>query len=134
MWLSGKTAGIGAGEKNSEIGTVSVGGLRPAVVTDGESRAAELLALGGGVYVPKAGDEVLLERTAMEDKVVLGIVASDSLQGVEAGELVICLPGGEGRIHFKNNGEIELSGNLVLKGNTEITGELTINGEPFVSR
>lgn len=132
MWIAKKTAQIGVGAGGSDIGVVSVGGLRPAVVTDGEVRGAQLLAMGGALYVPKVGDEVLLERTNQEEKLVIGRVASESPEGVEAGELVICLPKGGGRIHIKNGGEIEISGEITLKGTTNVEGTLLINGAPYV--
>lgn len=132
MWIAKKTAQMGDGDEGCSVGVVSVGGLRPAVVTDGEARGAELMAFGGSVYVPRAGDEVLLERTAQGEKIVLGRISSDCPEGVEAGELVISVPGSGGRIHIKRNGDIELSGRIVLTGRTDINGTLIINGVPYI--
>lgn len=132
MWIAKKTAQMGGGDEGSCVGTVSVGGVRPAVVTDGEVRGTELIALGGSVYVPRAGDEVLLETTNQGEKLVLGRVLSEGADGVSEGELVLCVPGGTGKIVFKNNGEIEISGNIVLTGSTNINGTLMINGAPYI--
>lgn len=132
MWIAKKTAQMGGGDEGSCVGTVSVGGVRPAVVTDGEVRGTELIALGGSVYVPRAGDEVLLETTNQGEKLVLGRVLSEGANGVSEGELVLCVPEGNGKIVFKNNGEIEISGNIVLTGSTNINGTLMINGAPYI--
>lgn len=132
MWIAKKTAQMGGGDEGSCVGTVSVGGVRPAVVTDGEARETELVALGGCVYIPRVGDEVLLETTGQGEKLVLGRVLSEGADGAGDGELVLRAPGGNGRIIFKNSGEIEISGNITLTGATNINGTLVINGAPYI--
>lgn len=132
MWIAKKTAQMGGGDEGSSVGTVSVGGVKPAVMTDGEVRETELLALGGSVYVPRAGDEVLLETTNQGEKLVLGKVFSEGSSGINDGELVLRASGNSGRIVFKNSGEIEISGNIVLTGTTNINGTLMINGVPYI--
>ena len=132
MWIAKKTAQMGGGDEGSSVGTVSVGGVKPAVMTDGEVRETELLALGGSVYVPRAGDEVLLETTNQGEKLVLGKVFSEGSSGINDGELVLRASGNGGRIVFKNSGEIEISGNIVLTGTTNINGTLIINGVPYI--
>lgn len=132
MWIAKKTAQMGGGDEGSFVGKVSVGGVRPAVVVDGEVRETELLALGGSVYVPRAGDEVLLETTNQGEKLVLGRVLSEGADGISDGELVLRAPGGSGRIVFKKSGDIEISGNITLTGTTNINGTLMINGVPYI--
>lgn len=132
MWIAKKTAQMAGGDEGSSVGKVSVGGVRPAVVTDGEVRETGLLALGGSVYVPRTGDEVLLETTGQGEKLVLGRVLSEGADGVGEGELMLCTPGGSGKIVFKKNGDIEISGNITLTGTTNINGTLMINGVPYI--
>lgn len=130
MWISRKTSEINDGSiYGGQIGVVSVGGRSPAVLTDGETRTAQLLD-NGILYVPKLGDEVLLEKTRDGETVVVGKLSGSVPAGVSDGE--ICLEARKGSsIHIKNDGSIVISGDIVLTGNTQINGDLKINGLPL---
>lgn len=130
MWIGKKTAQIGPEDRGPAVGVVSLGGARPGVVTDGEVRNARLLTAGGGMYVPRAGDQVLMERSGDGESVVLGLLA-EAPEGVEPGEIFISTGGG-GWIHIKNDGGVALSGRISLTGTTEVLGTLLINGAPYI--
>ena len=131
MWIGKKTAQIGPEPQGPAVGVVSLGGASPGVVTDGETRNTRLLTAGGAVYVPKAGDQVLMERTGDGDSVVLGLLSQEAPEGVGPGEIFISAGSG-GWIHIKSDGGIALSGRLSLTGTTEIQGTLLINGIPYI--
>lgn len=133
MWLSRKTSEISdPGGLGSQAGIVSVGGKKPAVVSDGETRSAEIVSPGGVVYIPRVGDEVLLERTCDDERVIIGKFTGAVPDGISEGEIYISTGSG-GAIHMKNNGDIEISGTVRLTGRTEINGVLTVNGRPYVN-
>lgn len=131
MWLAKKTSEIDDLHSfGSQVGVVSVGGRNPAVVSDGETRNAEIVSAGGVVYIPRVGDEVLLERTRDDERIIIGRLTSGVPEGLSEGEIYISTSGG-GVIHIKNNGAIEISGTVCLTGRTEINGVLMINGASY---
>lgn len=131
MWLSEKTVERDRGTAGGCIvGCVSIGGVKPSVIADGEQRSAELIC-GGVVYVPKAGDEVLMTRDCEGGYFVLGLVAQ-SLPDIAAKGEVYITNGSGGHVRVRSDGVVELSGPILMTGRTEIEGELLINGEPYV--
>lgn len=130
MWISQKT--IERGDMHSgacAVGSVTIGGERPCVFIEGESRNAELVACGG-LYIPKVGDEVLVARTADGENLVLGKISGDPGGPALEGEVYITTENG-GTIRITKDGEIELSGTMRLTGTTFITGDLFINGQAY---
>jgi hypothetical protein len=132
MWISQRASEIQeAGSFANAVGLVTVEGAEPAVVTDGESRSAELACPGGVLYIPKIGDEVLLERTCDEERIILGRIPS-SIPGVrEAGEIYLSTGGGSA-IRVRANGDVELSGKVLLTGSVQIEGSLLIDGKAYM--
>jgi hypothetical protein len=127
MWISKKTAGQSGDKTGVSIGRVTVGGEKPCVLTEGETRCAELAACPG-VYVPAAGDEVILCRTCDGENVVLGKISEAA--DAQSGEVYITTEGG-GSVTLRNNGDIELSGTIRLVGTVYVTGSLIINGQAY---
>lgn len=132
MWVSKKTAEKAGGSiAGCIVGRVTVGGSRPCVLTEGEDRGAELVACGGGLYLPQIGDEVLVARTADGETIVIGPIAGDGDDSLSSGEICIMADGG-GSVNIRKNGDVELCGNIRLTGPTYINGTLVINGETYV--
>lgn len=130
MWISKKA--IERGENLSggcAVGSVTIGGKTPCVLMEGEIRNAELVACGGGLYLPKVGDEVVVGRTADGENLILGRI-SNSLNNAGEGEVYITTEYG-GTIRITKNGEIELAGTVRLTGTTYISGDLIINGQAY---
>lgn len=116
MWIARKTSEIReADDFASRVGVVSVGGGTPAVVTEGELRSVELIKTGGAVYLPRAGEEVLLERTGDNEQIVLGVLEKPLPSGVAAGEIYIS-NGSGALVHIKNDGSVHIRGNLMING------------------
>lgn len=123
LWLGEKTAGSADKISCCRVGEVACGGARPMIVTEGEAGEGRIFGLGT-IYVPKAGDEVLVIDTAEGQHVVLGAAGLTLSETEEKGSVVIT-NGGDGVIRIKSNGTVEISGNV------DITGNLTINGETY---
>ncbi|MEG0777253.1 MAG: hypothetical protein RR227_01740 [Oscillospiraceae bacterium] len=131
MWLSQKAASQDFGTYgDSVVGYVTVGGARPCVLTEGEVRNAELVSCGGAVLLPKTGDEVLLTRSVEGESFVVGTVVGGLPADILEDEVFITAGKGS-TIRIKQNGEIELSGNIVLNGKTDVVGQLFINGAAY---
>lgn len=136
MWISDKAVKKDHNEDMCTVGCVSIGGMEPSVLTDGELRNAEFVG-DGAVRIPKIGDEVLVVHTAYGDTLVVGSVKKKSPKGLCYGEIYISSDKG-GSIVLRNDGEIKLSGDVVIEGSlkvsgrTEILGELIINGQPYI--
>lgn len=129
MWLSEKRAGNNK-ENGGEscVGVVTIGGVNPSVLTDGELRNAEIVC-SGAVRIPKTGDEMLVIKSPDGEVVAVGKTGVKAPEEVQNGEVYITTEGG-GLILLKNNGEIKLSGNVIITGTTKIEGTLLINGVP----
>ena len=126
MWLSEKKDGHTTGLGSAAVGIVTIGGIKPSILVEGEVRNAELMCSAGG-FVPKAGDEVLLIRSGDGESIAVGKVGAVAPSEIENGEVYIT-NGRGGVIRLKNNGEIELSGTVIIRGTAQIEGELTVNG------
>lgn len=129
MWLSEKKDEKSRGAGEAAVGIVTIGGAKPSVLTEGEVRNADL-ACSGAVTLPKAGDEVLIIRTAGGDSIVAGKLAGTPPEGTENGEVYIT-NGSGGTIRLKSNGDIELAGTVIISGTAKIEGELLINGTSY---
>ena len=132
MWLSRKAAEIDLEEASPcQIGVVSIGGAKPALVTDGETRSVHLARLGGAVYIPRTGDEVVSVSTRDGDEIIVGLlsgrVAADRAEGD-----VLVSNGSDAFICIRNDGVIELSGDIQLSGRIDVSGALYVNGMLYV--
>ena len=129
MWLSEKQVGRDGGPYSAAVGVVTLGGAKPSVLVEGEIRNAELVSCGA-LFLPKAGDEVLLMRNPDGDSLAVGKLVAAPPAEVENGEVYITTGSG-GTIRLKKNGEIELTGTVILTGTTKIVGDLIINGAAY---
>lgn len=116
MWLSERVAAQAAAEEEAGAAVVSVGGLSPAVVRDGERRQARIFSPGGYCWRPRNGETVLVVggETCVAGREQVCPVA------LAAGEVYIFSPGAS--IYLKQSGDI------ILKGNVKIDGTLALNG------
>lgn len=62
MWLSKRVMADRDAEDPATLGTVSIGGKNPAVVTDAEKRQAKVISPGGYCWNPAATDCVLVVK------------------------------------------------------------------------
>ena len=124
MWLSRKAAEMDLGNSSPcKIGFVSIGGALPAIVTDGEVRSVHLAKLGGAVYVPRAGDEVVSISTSDGDEIIVGVLSGNVAAGRSEGDVLIS-NGNEAFICLRNDGVIELSGEVRLNGSLYVNNAL----------
>lgn len=120
---SGKRAAAGA-----DIGSVTIGGDSVAVLTEGELRELALVSPGGYVWRPQAGDSVLVLKTAEGESLAVGAIMGQSPPGMENGEVYIISKAGAA-LRLKNNGKIELLGDVEIEGTLNVSGGLKINGQ-----
>ena len=126
MWISERSVRREPKEGGIFVGTVTIGGAKPAVLVDGELRETELVC-PGPVVLPRAGDEVLVLTSGEGDCLVFGGLGKTAgMQGL-AGELVLA-NGTGGEIRLRADGTIELSGRVSIRGAVAIEGGLTVNG------
>jgi len=124
MWVGKQMAGAGRlvqeESAGAEVGVTTIGGSEAAVMTRGEDRALPVYGPGGLVWVPKAGDTVLVIQggCGREERCVAGALSRREEDGLEPGEL--CLYSDGASIILRNGGQVE------------IRGELLINGQPYV--
>lgn len=127
MWLSEKSSVRDSDFSGAAVGIVTIGGIRPSVLVEGEVRNADMVC-SGALRLPKMGDEVLLIRSPDGENIAIGKIGGALPAEVENGEVYITTGSG-GSIRLKNNGEIELAGTVIIKGTAKIEGGLLVNGE-----
>lgn len=113
-WLSRRVASERAERQLAAEGVVSIGGGEPAVVTDGETRGAAVIAPGGYHWQPETAQRVLVLRGARES--VLGVESAGA--SLAPGEVEITAHGASIR--------------LLRGGRIELTGAVTVNGKELV--
>lgn len=118
MWLSRQMSVKPITVESAAIGTISVAGTTPAVITDTEHRNLRLICPGGYGWVPSDGQRVLMQLGT--PNVVLGQSDSPPVD-LEPGE--VCLYAGGCAIVLRNNGEIHLNGRIFCNGVEVANGE-----------
>lgn len=127
MWLAEKKQNQSSDFCGGAVGIVTIGGVKPSVLVEGEVRNADVV-LSGAARLPKAGDEVLVMRSLDGECVVVGKIGGTMPAELENGEVYITTGNG-GAVWLKNNGEIELIGTVIIKGTAKVEGSLLVNGE-----
>ena len=124
MWLSKQTR-PSVPTADADLGTTTIAGDGAGVVTRGEVRALPVYGPGGYVWLPKSGEKVLVIKGGPggEEQCVAG-ARQQVPAGMAPGEVRLSGPGGT-VIYLKENGTIELQGNIVIRGG------LVVNGEPY---
>lgn len=107
MWLSETKRRLA-----TEVSTASV-----CTVTDGDD---DVLCAGGILRLPKTGETQLRLSGSDGSSVLLGVVGSDTPDGLLPGEVYIKTD--SAAITIKNNGAVNITGTV------NITGSLTVNG------
>jgi len=127
MWLSKKAAGRqNAGQ--AAVARVTMGGASLGVFRETEERRVPLFAPGGYVWRPEAGEELLVLRCSGETCAV-GEEMGERPEGMLPGEVMIRSKGGAS-LFLRNDGTIEINGDVSLTGNVRIEGGLFVNGDP----
>ena len=122
MWLAEKIRSTGS-TGAADVGIISVGGASPTVMSEYERGSCALLSPAGLIRLPADGEEHLTMECADGTRAVLGTFVSDVPQGLQEGEIYAATD--SARIWIKNDGSIELSGDV------NIVGSLTVNGVEF---
>jgi len=130
MWLSKQTK-PGVSVPGADLGVTSISGESAGVVTKGEVRALPVYGPGGYAWRPAAGETVLVIKggTGGEESCVAGAKQTNAPAGLRPGEVYIHAEGGS--VYLKNDGTVELRGNIVLTGQVNINGTLRVNGEVY---
>lgn len=111
MWLSRRRrAQTGGG---AAVGRTTLEGENTAVYLDGERRGVAVYAPGGYRWRPKLGQELLVLK-GPEGFCVAG---AESIGGdVEPGEVAITALAGGAEVRLRNDGIIELRGDVRING------------------
>ena len=128
MWLSEMAGRSGLESENPiQTGRVTIGGAAPAVFTDGETRSIRVLAPGGFIWKPAAGQNILALKADDGAFYLAGaeVPAADSLRN---GELCLFSQDHAAEIILDNNGTIRMKGNLNIQVVVNIIGSIYLNG------
>lgn len=119
MWLSNIYSANTKKAATADAGPVSIEGNEPAVCTDGEVRETEILRPANILRLPKVDEQQVILKLPDGKNVMIGILASDIPNGIEAGEVYIKTD--EAAVWIKNGG-------ILLSGNVSVSGTLKVNG------
>ncbi len=98
-------------EDPATLGTVSIGGKVPAVVTDAEKRRAKVISPGGYCWNPAATDCVLVVKG---NELYLAGMPQDGHKGLQPGEVMLFSKGAS--VKVTNDGEDPSGGRCVCAG------------------
>ncbi len=125
MWIAGRLGRTERAQETAavESGTVTVGGCEAGVLSRGEERSLPVAAPGGYAWRPVSGEQVLVLRggTQGEERYVAAALSEETqVPTLADGEICLFSRGGEARIVLRNDGRVE------------IEGEVYINGKPYI--
>jgi len=125
MWLSRQMKNA-LPTADADLGMTTIAGNSVGVVTRGEVRALPVYGPGGYIWMPQNGEAVLVIKGGPggEEQCVAGMRQAAAPEGMRPGEVYLHTPGGAA-VYLKQNGTVE------LQGQVEISGSLIINGEPY---
>lgn len=118
MWLSKRVMLERPEDDAATLGTVTIGGDAPAVVTDAEKRRAKVISPGGYCWNPAATDCVLVVRG--NELYVAGMPQGGTM-GLEPGEVLLFSKGAS--VKVSNDGEITLTGDVYVEGDLYVNGQ-----------
>lgn len=97
------------------LGTVSVGGGNPTIVSAGSQRDTVLFGPGGMCWVPRRGQSVLVIKSggAGSEVCIAGAEVTDT-EDMEPGEVKLFAEGAS--VCLKNDGTIALTGRVLVNG------------------
>ena len=129
MWLSEKLKeGQRPGGASADLGVTTIGGEKAGVYSRGELREVRICTPGGVCWQPRSGDKVVVLKGGNdgEEVFVLGVEGKNEAQ-IAAGELLF--RSGGASICLRNNGVIELSGELMINGKPYAPCSCGLGGE-----
>ena len=118
MWLSRRVMTDPNPEDPATLGTVSIGGQVPAVVTDAEKRRAKVISPGGYCWNPAATDCVLVVKG---NELYLAGMPQDGTKGLQPGEVMLFSKGAS--VKVMNDGKIHLAGDVYVEGDLYVNGQ-----------
>ena len=118
MWLSKRVMVEQSAEDPATLGTVSIGGKSPAVVTDAEKRQAKVISPGGYCWNPAATDCVLVVKG---NELYVAGMPQGGTNGLKPGEVLL----------YSKNASVKVSndGTVLLNGDVYVQGDLYVRGQ-----
>lgn len=118
MWLSKRVMLERPEDDAATLGTVTIGGDAPAVLTDAEKRRAKVISPGGYCWNPAATDCVLVVKG--NELYAAGMPQSGTM-GLEPGEVLVFSKGAS--VKVSNDGKISLTGDVYVEGDLYVNGQ-----------
>ena len=118
MWLSKRVMVEPSAEDPATLGTVSIGGKAPAVVTDAEKRQAKIISPGGYCWNQAATDCVLVVKG---NELYVAGKPQGGTGGLQPGEVLIFSE--NAHVKVANDGKIELTGDVFVQGDLYVNGQ-----------
>jgi phage gp45-like len=102
---------------DADLGVTTIAGKSVGVVTRGEVRSLPVYGPGGYVWMPRNGAEVLIIKGGPggEEQSVAGMLQESIPAGMQPGEVYLHSAGGSS-IYLRQNGTVEITGELVVNG------------------
>ena len=116
MWLS-KQMRPAPPTADADLGVTTIAGDSVGVVTRGEVRQLPVYGPGGYVWMPENGAQVLVIKGGPggEEQCVAGMRQAEPPRNMQPGEVFLCGPRNNS-IYLRNNGMVEIEGNLIING------------------
>lgn len=123
MWLSNRKTQVKSYQ--SSVGEVTIGGRKAAVYTDGEKRNSAFFSPGGYYWLPSCGQNMVVIKSEDNEVCCMDREVTELPVDMQEGEVYI-ISAGNASLHLKNDGTIQ------IKGNVSVNGRMFVNGNEIV--
>ncbi len=119
MWLSNRKTR--AETYGASVGEVTIGGRKTALYTDGEKRNSTFFSPGGYYWIPSCGQNMIVIKGEDNEVFCMDREVTQLPIEMQEGEVYI-VSDGKASLYLKNDGTIQISGDISVSGRMFING------------
>ena len=119
MWLSNRM--VRNKSNQPAVGEVTIGGKNTAVYTDGEKRNSVFFSPGGYYWLPSRGQNMVVIKSEDNEICCMDREITELPIDMQEGEVYI-VSDGNASIYLKNDGTVQISGDVSVKGRMFVNG------------
>lgn len=119
MWLANRK--VQGKNTQPTVGEVTIGGRKTAVYTNDEKRNAVFFSPGGYFWLPSCGQNMVVIKSEDDEVCCLDREVTELPVDMQEGEVYI-VSGGNASLYLKNDGTVQISGDVSVNGRVFVNG------------